>query len=92
MYMYFFNLSYGSSYQSFSIEEKFLTDENIVEACEATEEDLLVVHTKGYLSRLKVTLYLLSTANLYYHCSEIVLPWHITFIGKISKISAVCNT
>lgn len=56
MYMHFFHLSYGSSYQSFPIEEKFLTDENIVEACEATEEDLLVVHTKGYLNRLKVML------------------------------------
>lgn len=35
-------------------EEKFITDENIVKACEATEEDLLVVHTKRYLNRLKV--------------------------------------
>ncbi|AWP03481.1 putative histone deacetylase 11-like isoform 2 [Scophthalmus maximus] len=34
-------------------EEKFLTDGNIVEALEATEEDLLVVHTKRYLNRLK---------------------------------------
>lgn len=35
-------------------EEQFVTDGNIVEALEATEEDLLVVHTKSYLSRLKV--------------------------------------
>ncbi|XP_058488796.1 histone deacetylase 11 isoform X2 [Solea solea] len=34
-------------------EEQFLTDGNIVEAREATEEDLLVVHTKRYLNRLK---------------------------------------
>uniref|UniRef100_A0AAY4EFX3 Histone deacetylase 11 n=1 Tax=Denticeps clupeoides TaxID=299321 RepID=A0AAY4EFX3_9TELE len=34
-------------------EEQFLTDDNIVEAREATEEDLLVVHTKLYLSKLK---------------------------------------
>ncbi|XP_019941959.2 histone deacetylase 11 [Paralichthys olivaceus] len=37
-------------------EEQFLTDGNIVEALEATEEDLLVVHTKGYLNRLKWSL------------------------------------
>ncbi|XP_035517634.1 histone deacetylase 11 [Morone saxatilis] len=34
-------------------EEQFITDGNIVEAREATEEDLLVVHTKRYLNRLK---------------------------------------
>uniref|UniRef100_A0A8C7WVT8 Histone deacetylase 11 n=1 Tax=Oryzias sinensis TaxID=183150 RepID=A0A8C7WVT8_9TELE len=34
-------------------EERFLTDADIVEAREATEEDLLVVHTKNYLKRLK---------------------------------------
>ncbi|KAK2914537.1 histone deacetylase 11 isoform X1 [Channa argus] len=34
-------------------EEQFITDGNIVEALEATEEDLLVVHTKRYLNRLK---------------------------------------
>ncbi|XP_048878783.1 histone deacetylase 11 isoform X1 [Brienomyrus brachyistius] len=37
-------------------EEQFLTDENIVEAREATEEDLLVVHTKHYLNKLKWSL------------------------------------
>lgn len=36
-------------------EEQFITDDNIVQAREATEEDLLVVHTKRYLSKLKVT-------------------------------------
>lgn len=36
-------------------EEQFLTDENMVEAREASEEDLLVVHTKRYLNKLKVT-------------------------------------
>nr|XP_020488397.1 histone deacetylase 11 [Labrus bergylta]XP_029132940.1 histone deacetylase 11 [Labrus bergylta] len=34
-------------------EEEFITDGNLVEAREATEEDLLVAHTKGYLNRLK---------------------------------------
>ncbi|KAM4741310.1 histone deacetylase 11 isoform 2-T2 [Anableps anableps] len=37
-------------------DEQFITDENIVEALEATEEDLLVVHSKRYLSRLKWSL------------------------------------
>lgn len=35
-------------------EGKFLHDGNIVEAREAAEEDLLVVHSKRYLNRLKV--------------------------------------
>ncbi|XP_062842937.1 histone deacetylase 11 isoform X2 [Trichomycterus rosablanca] len=34
-------------------EEQFITDETIVPAREASEEDLLVVHTKRYLSKLK---------------------------------------
>ncbi|XP_013881770.1 histone deacetylase 11 [Austrofundulus limnaeus] len=34
-------------------EEQFIHDGNIVEAREATEEDLLVVHSKRYLNRLK---------------------------------------
>ncbi|XP_056130557.1 histone deacetylase 11 isoform X1 [Lampris incognitus] len=37
-------------------EEQFITDGNIVEAREATEEDLLMVHTKRYLNRLKWSL------------------------------------
>ncbi|XP_029948322.1 histone deacetylase 11 [Salarias fasciatus] len=37
-------------------EEQLVTDGNIVEAREATEDDLLVVHTKRYLSRLKWSL------------------------------------
>ncbi|CAJ1051860.1 histone deacetylase 11 [Xyrichtys novacula] len=37
-------------------EEEFITDENLIEAREATEEDLLVVHTKRYLNRLKWSL------------------------------------
>lgn len=37
-------------------EEQFITDGNIVEAREATEEDLLVVHPKSYLNRLKWSL------------------------------------
>uniref|UniRef100_A0A8C6T8G0 Histone deacetylase 11 n=1 Tax=Neogobius melanostomus TaxID=47308 RepID=A0A8C6T8G0_9GOBI len=35
------------------LKEKFITDGNLVEAREATEEDLLVAHTKRYLNRLK---------------------------------------
>ncbi|XP_053725237.1 histone deacetylase 11 [Synchiropus splendidus] len=34
-------------------EEQFITDGSIVQAREATEADLLVVHTKRYLSKLK---------------------------------------
>ncbi|XP_015249883.1 PREDICTED: histone deacetylase 11 [Cyprinodon variegatus] len=34
-------------------EEQFVSDENLVEAREASDEDLLVVHTKRYLNRLK---------------------------------------
>ncbi|XP_062400419.1 histone deacetylase 11 isoform X1 [Sardina pilchardus] len=34
-------------------EEQFISDDNIVQAREATEEDLLVVHTRRYLSKLK---------------------------------------
>uniref|UniRef100_A0A665WIT4 Histone deacetylase 11 n=1 Tax=Echeneis naucrates TaxID=173247 RepID=A0A665WIT4_ECHNA len=37
-------------------EEQFIHDGNIVGALEATEEDLLVVHTKHYLNRLKWSL------------------------------------
>ncbi|XP_026999757.1 histone deacetylase 11 isoform X1 [Tachysurus fulvidraco] len=37
-------------------EEQLITDETIVAAREASEEDLLVVHTKRYLSRLKWSL------------------------------------
>uniref|UniRef100_A0A3B4A7S0 Histone deacetylase 11 n=1 Tax=Periophthalmus magnuspinnatus TaxID=409849 RepID=A0A3B4A7S0_9GOBI len=37
-------------------EEQFITDENIVEAREASEQDLLVTHTKRYLNRLKWSL------------------------------------
>lgn len=35
-------------------EEHFITDETTVPAREASEDDLLVVHTKRYLSKLKV--------------------------------------
>ena len=37
-----------------SLEEQFVTDENMVPALEASEEDLKVAHTKSYLSSLKV--------------------------------------
>lgn len=35
-------------------EEKLLTDSMLVEAREALDEDLLVVHTRRYLNELKV--------------------------------------
>lgn len=35
-------------------EEKLLSDGMLVEAREASEEDLLVVHTRRYLNELKV--------------------------------------
>ncbi|XP_064422289.1 histone deacetylase 11 isoform X2 [Latimeria chalumnae] len=38
---------------NFLKEEKLITDDTIVEAREATEEDLLVVHTRRYLNKLK---------------------------------------
>lgn len=39
-------------------EENLITDDLIVQAREATEDDLLVVHTRRYLNQLKV-IYLL---------------------------------
>ncbi|XP_068598646.1 histone deacetylase 11 isoform X2 [Brachionichthys hirsutus] len=45
-------------------EEKLVTDGNIVEAREATEEDLLVVHTKRYLSRLKWSMVVASITEI----------------------------
>lgn len=35
-------------------EEKLLSDSMLVEAREASDEDLLVVHTRRYLNELKV--------------------------------------
>lgn len=35
-------------------EEKLLSDSTLVEAREASDEDLLVVHTRRYLNELKV--------------------------------------
>jgi len=35
-------------------EEKLIGDDLIVQAREATDEDLLVVHTRRYLNKLKV--------------------------------------
>lgn len=35
-------------------EEKLIADDLIVQAREATDEDLLVVHTRRYLNKLKV--------------------------------------
>ena len=36
------------------LEAKMIRDDTTVRAKEATEKDLLVVHTKGYLNTLKV--------------------------------------
>ena len=35
-------------------EEKLLSDSTLVEAREASDEDLLVVHTRRYLNELKI--------------------------------------
>lgn len=48
----------ANSYFSPVSEEKLIADDLIVQAREATDEDLLVVHTRRYLNKLKV-LYLL---------------------------------
>ncbi|XP_029907040.1 histone deacetylase 11 [Myripristis murdjan] len=45
-------------------EEGLISDGNIVEAHEATEEDLLVVHTKRYLNRLKWSLVVASITEI----------------------------
>lgn len=47
-------LLFNGGFLSLTPEEKFITDGTIVEAKEANEEDLLVVHSKRYLNRLKV--------------------------------------
>ncbi|XP_041815902.1 histone deacetylase 11 isoform X2 [Chelmon rostratus] len=57
-------------------EEKFITDGSIVEALEATEEDLLVVHTKRYLNRLKAGKlavdrgWAINVGGGFHHCSS----------------------
>lgn len=48
----------ANCYFSSVSEEKLIADDLIVQAREATDEDLLVVHTRRYLNKLKV-LYLL---------------------------------
>ncbi|KAL1007861.1 hypothetical protein UPYG_G00092620 [Umbra pygmaea] len=45
-------------------EDNVITDGSIVEAQEATEEDLLVVHTKRYLNRLKWSLIVASITEI----------------------------
>ncbi|XP_029548575.1 histone deacetylase 11 isoform X2 [Salmo trutta] len=45
-------------------EEKLISDGSIVEAREAAEEDLLVVHTKRYLNRLKWSLVVASITEI----------------------------
>ncbi|XP_058229973.1 histone deacetylase 11 isoform X2 [Hemibagrus wyckioides] len=57
-------------------EEQFITDETIVAAREASEEDLLVVHTKRYLSRLKAGKlamdrgWAINVGGGFHHCSS----------------------
>nr|XP_014349660.1 PREDICTED: histone deacetylase 11 isoform X4 [Latimeria chalumnae] len=59
------------------LEEKLITDDTIVEAREATEEDLLVVHTRRYLNKLKEGTKALKNSNRrdnygggFHHCSS----------------------
>lgn len=70
-------------------EEQFIADGNIVEAREATEEDLLVVHTKRYLNRLKVTLFSLNTANPQYCISIIIVAWQSQ--SNLSTLFCFCS-
>ncbi|XP_077948639.1 histone deacetylase 11 isoform X3 [Gasterosteus aculeatus] len=57
-------------------EEQFVTDGNIVEALEATKEDLLVVHTQRYLNRLKAAKlavdrgWAINVGGGFHHCSS----------------------
>ncbi|XP_052330511.1 histone deacetylase 11 isoform X3 [Oncorhynchus keta] len=57
-------------------EEKLISDGSIVEAREATEEDLLVVHTKRYLNRLKAGKlavdrgWAINVGGGFHHCSS----------------------
>ncbi|XP_029358772.1 histone deacetylase 11 isoform X3 [Echeneis naucrates] len=57
-------------------EEQFIHDGNIVGALEATEEDLLVVHTKHYLNRLKAGKlaidrgWAINVGGGFHHCSS----------------------
>lgn len=50
---------------NFLKEEKLLSDGMLVEAREASEEDLLVVHTRRYLNELKVQYHWGLRAQLY---------------------------
>lgn len=47
-------LYHANCYFSPVAEEKLIADDLIVQAREATDEDLLVVHTRRYLNKLKV--------------------------------------
>ncbi|XP_051528834.1 histone deacetylase 11-like isoform X2 [Myxocyprinus asiaticus] len=57
-------------------EEQFITDENIVPAREASEADLLVVHTARYLNRLKAGKlamdrgWAINVGGGFHHCSS----------------------
>ncbi|NWZ69758.1 HDA11 deacetylase, partial [Acrocephalus arundinaceus] len=48
---------------NFLKEEKLIADDLIVQAREATDEDLLVVHTRRYLNKLKVLYLLMCFSN-----------------------------
>uniref|UniRef100_A0A8D2Q548 Histone deacetylase 11 n=1 Tax=Varanus komodoensis TaxID=61221 RepID=A0A8D2Q548_VARKO len=68
---------------NFLKEAKLIADDVIVQAREATEEDLLVVHTRHYLNRLKVW-FVSQTHN---HCSintKKPLTWVFFKAGKLA--------
>jgi len=50
-------------------EEKLIADDLIVQAREATDEDLLVVHTRRYLNKLKVLYLLMCFSSKLYRTS-----------------------
>uniref|UniRef100_A0A3Q0R2P1 Histone deacetylase 11 n=1 Tax=Amphilophus citrinellus TaxID=61819 RepID=A0A3Q0R2P1_AMPCI len=75
-------------------EEQFITDGNIVEAREAAEEDLLVVHTKRYLNRLKVDLFSLTCSAPFIltkaWCTQMCSEGTLGTWGKSQKAQRHC--
>uniref|UniRef100_A0A8C3SKS2 Histone deacetylase 11 n=1 Tax=Chelydra serpentina TaxID=8475 RepID=A0A8C3SKS2_CHESE len=70
---------------NFLKEEKLIADDLIVQAREATEEDLLVVHTRRYLNKLKVPSRCPATGIM-------LLPssWLVPVINKPANSSSSC--
>lgn len=69
----------------FSVEEGMFCDETTVCPLEATEDDLLVAHTKQYISRLKVQCYSCNY-SLKYSLSPRLAPYVI--VSGVKQIFA----